>query len=174
MGELRIRRLQCIHRQSNLLRTGATVCYVVRMYVSSEPPAVVFPVPCSKALAVQKVRDHVQRNFGLVTWNHVTGVVDLEKGQTIRRASQAFALPIMLLGRLEGIGTRPIQLEGPCSVSKVVADEVNVAGVNQGRDTSIEQVGHVSAKVLHPVRVELHVDSKVARLPRVRMFLVDM
>lgn len=134
-------------------------------YRSSEP---------LKATSIEEVRNHVQSDFGLVRGHHVTGIVYLQKGQSLSGSRQALALPLMLFGRHEFLRPLPRQGQRPRAIANVVADKVDISSVNQGRDAIIEQIGHVSTKVFHPVGMEFHVDSEVASRPRMRMLLVHI
>mmetsp|Transcript_10743 Transcript_10743/g.25353 ORF Transcript_10743/g.25353 Transcript_10743/m.25353 type:complete len:397 (-) Transcript_10743:428-1618(-) len=71
----------------------------------------------------------------------------------------------MIFHLVEFLCVVPVQLQCPGPISKVVADEINISGVNEGRDTTVEHVCDVRAKVVHPIAVELHVDAHVARFP---------
>mmetsp|Transcript_40278 Transcript_40278/g.74517 ORF Transcript_40278/g.74517 Transcript_40278/m.74517 type:complete len:238 (+) Transcript_40278:546-1259(+) len=59
----------------------------------------------------------------------------------------------------------PPQLQRPRTIPKVVAYEVDIPSIDEDREASIEHISNVWAEVLHPVHMELQVDSHVARLP---------
>mmetsp|Transcript_15839 Transcript_15839/g.34218 ORF Transcript_15839/g.34218 Transcript_15839/m.34218 type:complete len:237 (+) Transcript_15839:141-851(+) len=105
--------------------------------------------------------------FWLIRRNHMSCIINLKEGQTVRRPSQSSTtIPIMLFGSLKLSTVIPIKIESPSLVSKVVANKVHIASVDERGDTSIEKIGNVGCKVLHPVGVETHVDHHVACLPR--------
>lgn len=118
--------------------------------------------------------EHVQTSLGLIRRDHVAGVVYLQERETRGSSSLALTIvPVMRLGRIKLILVSPFQSQGPRSVAQIVADKVNIAGVDQGGITSVQQLGNVMAKVLHPICVELHIDSVIAGLPVVRVSLVN-
>mmetsp|Transcript_11695 Transcript_11695/g.17531 ORF Transcript_11695/g.17531 Transcript_11695/m.17531 type:complete len:207 (-) Transcript_11695:800-1420(-) len=76
----------------------------------------------------------------------------------------------MILGSIEFIRVNPIQVQSPCPISKVVANVVNITSVNEGMDSTIQQISNIGTEILHPVSVEFHVDSHVTGSPVVRFF----
>jgi hypothetical protein len=64
-----------------------------------------------------------------------------QKGQSLGRTGQSQILPAVFVGSIKGFLTVPLQLERPCLVTEVVADEINATSVHQGRNTRIQEIG---------------------------------
>merc|ERR1719188_2206837 len=95
----------------------------------------------------------------LVGGHHVPSVVYLQEGQAVGRPSKPPSIvPVLLLCRLELGLVVPIKVESPGTVAHVVADKVDIAGVNECGDAFVEQVRDIGGKVLHPINMEAHVD----------------
>lgn len=101
-------------------------------------------------------------------------VIDLQEGELACGLGQTNPVPIMIFGSREFIGPLPLQCFGPSLVTQIVADKINVSSINQRRNVIVEQISHVTTKVFHPINVEFHIDTKVARSPRMRVLLVHM
>jgi hypothetical protein len=123
--------------------------------------------------AIHEIANHIQGNLGLVSGNHMSSVVNLQKGQSLGRTGQSLILPAVFFRNIKGFLTVPLQPERPCAVTEVVADEINVTSVNQGRNARVQEIRNVRRKRLHPVGAERTVDSKIALRPRVRMLFID-
>mmetsp|Transcript_21668 Transcript_21668/g.53756 ORF Transcript_21668/g.53756 Transcript_21668/m.53756 type:complete len:486 (+) Transcript_21668:830-2287(+) len=130
---------------------------------------------CSlKFLSCQEGLEHIQGNLRLIGRNHVASIDDLQKGQTVACTGHARSrTPVMTLSLVEFVRVIPDQFLGPSLVAKIVANEIHVARINQCRESCIQQIRHKMSKVLHPIDVKFHVDSKVAGLPRMRVVFVD-
>lgn len=122
--------------------------------------------------AIHEIANHIQGNLGLVSGNHVSSVVNLQKGQSLGRTGQSLILPAVFFGNIKGFFAVPLQTERPCAVAEVVADEINITSVNQGRNARVQEIRNVRRKRLHPVGTERTVDSKIALSPRVRMLFI--
>ncbi|VEU45334.1 unnamed protein product [Pseudo-nitzschia multistriata] len=127
----------------------------------------------SKGSAGQKGLEHVQGDLRLVGRHHVPPVDDLQKGQPVAGPGHPGpAAPVVGPGGSKVLLVGPVQVLRPGLVAQVVADKVDVAGVDERRKAGLQQVGDVAGKVLHPVGPELGVDPKVAGLPPVAVGLV--
>jgi len=96
----------------------------------------------------------------------VPSIINLQECQSISSPCQPSSIvPVMFLRRIELGVVIPVEVERPRAVAHVVADEIEIPRVNEGGDTSVQQVGNIGRKVLHPIHVEAHVNQHVARLP---------
>mmetsp|Transcript_16748 Transcript_16748/g.63680 ORF Transcript_16748/g.63680 Transcript_16748/m.63680 type:complete len:510 (+) Transcript_16748:626-2155(+) len=120
--------------------------------------------------ARQEAVEHGQRGFRLVHGCHVASVVYLQELQLASASeqsdlAQAFNRPWLVLGVIESLLAVPVQIQGPRLVAHEVADEVQIARVDQHRDVRREDIGDLRVEVLHPVRAEVRVHVVVARDP---------
>jgi hypothetical protein len=122
--------------------------------------------------AIHEIANHIQGNLGLVSGNHMSSVVHLQKGQSLGRTGKSLILPAVFFGTIKGFLTVPLQLERPRLVTEVVADEINITSVHQGRNTRVQEIRNIRRKILHPVGAERSVNSEVALGPRMRMLFV--
>lgn len=75
---------------------------------------------------------------------------------------------------MESILSTPGQFEGPSLVSQIIANKVNVSGIDQDRNIGlVQQILDKGREVMHPIVVELAVDSEVARFPTMNVVGVD-
>jgi hypothetical protein len=63
----------------------------------------------------------------------------------------------------------PLELVGPSSVTHIIADKVQVAGIHERRNARIQKIRDKRRKVLHPIGMKLEVDAHVAGLPARRL-----
>jgi hypothetical protein len=85
----------------------------------------------------------------LITGDHMPSIIHLQECQLSSSLGQSGPIvPVMIFRLLEVLAIVPIELGNPRLVSKVVADKVNIAGVDEGGDVIVEQVGNVAAKIL--------------------------
>ena len=106
----------------------------------------------------------------------MTSIVHLQKGEFVvaRRTRQTLFLPIMLRRGHKISFALPVQIQRPSAIAQIVTNEIHITGIDQGRNIIIQQIRDISGKVLHPVGMKFHVDSKVAGLPGMRVFFIDM
>merc|ERR1712159_64358 len=115
----------------------------------------------------------MQRDLGLVHRHHVTSLVDLKESEPrvspLTSDNLLLAIvrhrPGLVLGSLEPLLAVPVQLQCPRFVSHPVANEINVASINNGTDAIFEQRGDLVLLRNHPIRVESSIYTKVAFTP---------
>ena len=166
---------------------------------------------------MHKVGHHGQGGLGLIHGDHVSGIIDLQKGKLVIGAGQALLIPFVRCGGLKARLTGPVQGMGPGLIAEIIANKIDIAGINQGGIARIQQFGDIVGKVVcrdqtqkmcgrerekeqqhqkesgktsvlpqttkptpativvrtHPIGMEFHVDSKIARFPAMRMLWID-
>lgn len=123
----------------------------------------------------QKGLEHLQGHLRLVRRDHVSPVDHLQKGQSVAGARHSGSgLPVVGTGGIEVGLVTPLEVLRPGFVAEVVTNEIDVSGVHESGKASLQELGHVVRKVLHPVDAELGVDPKIAGLPAVTLGFVDI
>jgi len=124
-------------------------------------------------VAIEELVDHSESVGGLIAWNHVSSIEDLQEVEVVVAASNtggnSLNVPGVVFGGIESSLSRPLKGKGPGLVAHVVADEVVVSGVDENGHVSLQKCGDVRVEVVHPVRGEESVDLEVAiSVPNVR------
>lgn len=87
---------------------------------------------------------------------------------------QSLPLPVSRSRSIESILARPGQFLGPGLISQIIANKIDISGIDQNRNARlVQQVQNKGRKVLHPIGMEFTINTKVTRFPTMDVVGID-